>query len=84
MDDLAGAGRVVVMACDEDEYSWDGADWQKNGAFTYYYMEGLNLYNTVEGAFTYAKPLAHEFVLQEYNYDMNPKISDGYTGDWGF
>jgi hypothetical protein len=84
MDDLAGSGRVVVMACDENELSWEGADWQQNGAFTYYYMEGLNMYNTVEGAFTYAEPLAHDFVLSEYSYNMNPKISDGYFGDWDF
>ncbi|UCE73784.1 MAG: caspase family protein [Methanomassiliicoccales archaeon] len=84
MDDLAGSGRVVVTACDEDELSWDGADWQQNGAFTYYYLEGLDIYNTVEGAFTYGTPLAHDFVLSEYSYDMNPQIYDQYDGDWAF
>ncbi|UCE36599.1 MAG: caspase family protein [Thermoplasmata archaeon] len=84
MDDLAGSGRVVVAACDEAELSWDGADWMKNGVFTYYYMDGLNTYNTVEDSYTYATPLAHNFVLTEYNYNMNPQIYDQYAGLWTF
>lgn len=84
MDDLAGSNRVVVMACSETELSWDGADWMQNGVFTYYYMEGLYTLNTVEGAFNYATLPAHEFVLSEYSYDMNPVMSDFYPGDWTF
>jgi hypothetical protein len=84
MDDLAGPGRVVTMACAETELSWEGADWMQNGVFTYYYMQGLETYGTIEAAFTYAAPLAHNFVLSEYNYNMNSVISDNYPGDWTF
>jgi hypothetical protein len=84
MEDLAGTGRVVVTACGEAEYSFDGSSTQQNGVFTYYYMEGLNLANTVEGASTYASPLAHNFVLTHYGYQMNPQMYDQYGGDWTF
>lgn len=84
MDDLAGPNRVIVMACDEDELSWEGAPWMENGVFSFYFLEGLDMFNTVEGAFTYAAPLAHSFVLSEYSYDMNPTISDNYPNDWKF
>jgi len=84
MDDLQGNGRVVVAACSETQYSYDGTSDQQNGVFTYYYMDGLDTGNTVEGAFTYAEPLAHEFVAQNYNAQMDPQMYDQYAGDWAF
>ena len=86
MDDLAGSGRVVVTACAEDELSFDGTSTLQNGVFTYFYMQGLDTYNTVEGAFIYAKPLAQDFVLilTNYEYDMTPQIYDQYGGSWSF
>lgn len=84
MDDLAGSGRVVVTACGEYEYSWDGSSAQQNGVFTYYYMEGLDLVDTVEGASAYAELPAHNFVLTQYGYQMNPQLYDQYDGDWSF
>lgn len=84
MNDLAGSGRVVVAACGEQEYSWDGSSTQQNGVFTYYYMDGLYSADTVEGAFIYAEPLAHDFVLTHYGYNMNPQIYDQYVGSWSF
>jgi len=84
MDDLQGNGRVVVAACSETQYSYDGTSDQQNGVFTYYYMDGLNARNTVEGAFTYAAPLAHDFVAQNYNAQMDPQMYDQYAGDWTF
>jgi hypothetical protein len=84
MNDLEGSGRVVVTACGEYEYSFDGSSTQQNGVFTYYYMEGLDTYNTVEGAFGYAEPLAHNFVEDNYGYQMNPQKYDQYGGDWSF
>jgi len=84
MDDLAGSGRVVVAACGETEYSWDGDSTQQNGVFTYYYMQGLDTYNTVEGSFSYAAPLAQDFVSDNYGYDMNPQMNDQYGGSWSF
>lgn len=84
MDDLQRNGRVVVAACSETQYSYDGTSDQQNGVFTYYYMDGLNASNTVEGAFTYAAPLAHDFVAQNYNAQMDPQMYDQYAGDWAF
>jgi hypothetical protein len=84
MDDLAGPGRVVSMACSEAELSWEGASWMENGVFTYYYMQGLDTHGTVEGAFNFAAGPAHDFVLEEYGYEMNPTMSDNYPGDWTF
>lgn len=84
MNDLAGSGRVVVAACAETEYSYDGTSTLQNGVFTYYYMQGLNNINTVEGAFSYAAPLAEAFVLGTYGVYMNPQIYDLYGGDWSY
>jgi len=88
MDDLQGSGRVVVAACGENQYSYDGTANQKNGVFTYYYVgtpsSGLQTYNTVEGAFTYAAPRAHDFVAQRYGDNMDPQMYDQYAGDWTF
>lgn len=84
MDDLEESGRVVVAACSETQYSYDGTSDQQNGVFTYYYMDGLNAYNMVEDAFTYAAPLAHDFVTQNYNAQMDPQMYDRYAGDWAF
>jgi hypothetical protein len=91
MDDLIGAhtpttytGRVVVTACGETQLSYDGPDWMQNGVFTYYYMDGLYSYNTIEGAFAYAAPLAHDWISDNYGAIMNPQIYDQYAGDWAF
>jgi hypothetical protein len=88
MDDLQASGRVIVAACGENQYSWDGTSDQQNGVFTYYYVgtpsAGLQTYGTVEGAFEYAAPLARDFVLHQYNAYMNPQMYDQYAGDWAF
>ncbi len=84
MDDLAGAGRVVVAACSENQYSFDGESWMENGVFTYYFMDELSYYNNLEDAFADASVEAHAFVLTYYEYDMDPQLSDGYDGLWEF
>jgi len=84
MNDLAGPGRVVVTGGSETQYTWDGAAWMANGVFTYYYMEGLYNFNTIEGAFAYATPLAHDFVQNNYEAQMDPLIFDNFVGDWAF
>jgi len=84
MDDLEASGRVVVAACGEEQYSYDGTSDQQNGVFTYYYVKGLNEHNTVEGAFSYASPLARKFVAVQYGEDMDPLMYDQYPGDWSF
>ncbi|MEM2878482.1 MAG: caspase family protein [Candidatus Hadarchaeales archaeon] len=86
MDDLNGNGRVVVAACGEEEYSYDGTKEQKNGVFSYYFVgneaAGLQKYNVVENAFAYAAPLASGFVMTQYGEKMNPVMYDQYAGDW--
>lgn len=43
MDDLQGPGRVILMACGERGYSYEGDQWQ-NGEFTYYFaQQGIGL-----------------------------------------
>lgn len=84
MDDLAGSGRVVVMACAEDQLSYDGPSWMQNGVFTYCYMQGLEDHNTVEGAFDQAAPEAEYWAYELYGATMNPQMDDQYTGDWSF
>jgi hypothetical protein len=55
-----------------------------NGVFTYYFMEGLYLYNTIEDAFTYSAPLAKGFASTEYGATMDPQLYDQYSGTWAF
>jgi hypothetical protein len=84
MDDLDDTGRVVDSACAESQLSWDGNQAMSNGVYTYYYMQGLSTYNTVEEAQAYATPLAHNAVQNMYNAEMDPQEYDSYTGDWQF
>ena len=84
MDDLAGPGRVVVTACGETQLSYDGSSEMSNGVFTYYFMEGLNTHNTIEGAYTYSAPLATAWALENYDATMNPQMYDQYDGTWSF
>jgi len=85
MNDLAKAGRVVVAACAESEYSWDGTAQQQNGVFTFFFMQGLNTFNNVENAFSYAAPLASAFVFDNYGkVIMTPAIVDNYANYWAF
>jgi hypothetical protein len=84
MDDLAGSGRIVVSACGETEYSYDGSSSMANGVFSYYYFEGLSLSNTIEGAFDYADELASDYIFDEYGATMNPDMVDQYSGTWNF
>lgn len=83
MDDLLGAGRVIVAACGEAQYSYEGTSDQENGIFTYFYIMGLWKYDAIEDAFVYAAPLAHDFMAQ-YGEVMDPQIYDQYKHDWGF
>lgn len=84
MDELTINGRVVVTACGETQLSYDGTYAEKNGVFTYYYMEGLNDKGTVEGAYSYAAPLAESFIALYYDAIMVPQIYDQYNGNWAF
>lgn len=84
MDDLSSSGRVVVTGCGETQYTYDGTSAQQNGVFTYYYVDGLNEYHTVQGAYGHAAPLAKDFIAENYGANMDPQIYDQYDKDWGF
>jgi len=84
MDDLAGPGRVVVTACGETELSYDGSSEMSNGVFTYFFLDGLSTYNTIEGAFAYSAPLATAWIAENYDATMNPQMYDQYDGTWTF
>jgi hypothetical protein len=81
MTDLSGAGRLVLMACGENQLSLESSSWQ-NGQFTYYFVDqGINLgladkdgLNgvTFEEAFDYAKANCIR---------QTPVASDGFTDD---
>ncbi len=84
MDDLAGPGRVVVTGGAETQLTYDGPSTMQNGVFSYYFFEGLNIYNTIEEAYTYSAPLAYDFVNKYYEAEMDPQLFDQYTGYWTF
>ena len=64
MNDLAAPGRLILMACGENQLSLESSGWE-NGQFTYYFVnkgiqDGLankdsNSVVTFEEAFDYAK-----------------------------
>ena len=82
--DVGEEGRVVLMACDEGELSYENGVLQ-NGVFSYYIVEGLNgaadsnSNDEVSGeeAFNYANPL----VVSYMGGIQNPQLYDGYTGE---
>lgn len=79
MNDLSGTGRVITTACEEEELSWETSNLQ-HGVFTYYFMEGLSAFHTVEDAFAYAEPE----VVSYTSGNQHPKLFDNYPGNWEF
>ncbi len=90
MDDLAGDGRVVLMACGEHGYSYELSGLQ-NGEFTYYFaQEGIlgghaNTHDYDNGTATgeSAQVTAEEaYDYTKANCDLDrPVISDGFADD---
>jgi len=90
MDDLQEPGRVVLMACGERGYSYEGDQWQ-NGEFTYYLAEqGIGLgeanthdYNT-NGIVSEPEDVTVEeaFDYTKANCRLDrPVIADSFTDD---
>ncbi len=90
MDDLQEPGRVVLMACGERGYSYEGDLWQ-NGEFTYYFaQDGIGLgeanihdYNT-NGAVSESQDVTIEeaFDYAKANCRLDrPVIGDSFTND---
>lgn len=84
--DIAATNRVVLMASDDDESSWEGPTWN-NGVFTYYLVEALgtagadtriagNGWVSAEEAFEYLAPR-----VTAAKDTQHPQISDGFSGD---
>jgi len=81
MTDLAGPGRLICMACGENQLSLESSTWQ-NGQFTYYFVDqgmknGLanangDAYVTFEEAFDFAKARCQR---------QSPVASDGFALD---
>lgn len=91
MNDIIGAhvpqtywGRVVCTACKETQFSWDGDAAMQNGVFTFYYIMGAYIFNSAEGAFNFAAPLAQAKVSLLYGALMNPQKYDTYVGSLYF
>lgn len=81
MTDLKGNGRLVLMACGENQLSLESSAWQ-NGQFTYYFVDQGMIDNladkngdtmvTFEEAFDFAKANCRR---------QTPTANDGFTND---
>jgi hypothetical protein len=79
---LSGPGRVILMACKDDELS-------NGNFFGYYIMEGLQGFGDANGdslcsaeeAFNYSAQKTKSILLKEYNFPVNPQIYDSYKGE---
>jgi uncharacterized caspase-like protein len=81
MTDLAGPGRLILMACGENQLSLESSAWQ-NGQFTYYFVDqGMSAGSadangdsqvTFEEAFDFAKANCQR---------QSPVASDGFAFD---
>ncbi len=72
MTDLAGDGRLILMACGENQLSIESSLWQ-NGQFTFYFVGAMtNSQVTFEAAYDYAKANCQR---------QTPTASDGFLDD---
>jgi len=86
--DINRSGRVVLMASQETQGSWEfGA--LKNGAFSYYLLEALrslaadtddNGWVSAEEAYLYLRDRVDDYVYGHTGYHQDPKIYDGVSG----
>jgi hypothetical protein len=85
--DMGDSGRVVLMACDDDEGSWETGVLE-NGVFSYYVVEGLEGLADAEGdedgicsaeeTFAYASP---RVVAYGSPTTQHPQLYDEYPGE---
>jgi len=86
--DIGQLYRVVLMACDDIEYSYETFGLQ-NGVFTYYVVEGLygaadansDLTLTAEEAFNYANPKTISYLTSWPLIVQTPQLYDNYDGE---
>ena len=86
--DINRSGRVVLMASQETQGSWEFGEL-KNGAFTYYLAEALrspaadtngNGWVSAEEAYLYLRDRVDNYVYGYTGYHQDPKIYDGVSG----
>ncbi len=88
---LGSSGRVILMACQDDESGyWDAS--LENSVFLYYVIDAINNFDTsdtnndynlsAEEIFEYATPATIEFDEDEgYIPAQTPVLDDNYSGD---
>ena len=77
---------MVVATASTNTYSYDGTSSMANGAWTYYFMEGLKkagTYNYAEVSANYAKTKMTTWG-QQNGLSTSPKNTDKYSGDYDF
>jgi len=86
--DINRSGRVVLMASQETQGSWEFGEL-KNGAFTYFLAEALrspaadtngNGWVSAEEAYLYLRDRVDNYVYGHTGYHQDPKIYDGVSG----
>lgn len=75
---LMETNRVGAFASNND-YSYDGDSTMKNGVFTYYQMEGWNLYSDFEQDANYAIQEFENWAASR-SVSVDPFYVDQYTG----
>jgi beta-lactamase superfamily II metal-dependent hydrolase len=77
-------GRLVCMASTDKTNSYDGDAVMQNGVYTYYIMEGLTLYSSLEDVAVYAEQKCEVWVSQFKTIKFEPNHVDTYSGDMWF
>jgi predicted secreted protein len=89
VQDINKAGRVVLTASSDTQYSWEFGALQ-NGAFTYYLVAGLNSSANdgdgngqvaAEEVYPYLQSTVDSYVYSQTYYHQNPQKYDGVAGD---
>ncbi|RLF93064.1 hypothetical protein DRN50_07810, partial [Thermococci archaeon] len=87
--DIFGNGRLILMACQATQFSWEVEAFQ-NGLFTYYLIQGLttiaadinvNGRISFEEGFLYADPLVNNYSTNFLPENQDPQIDDRITGE---
>ena len=78
MQKLVETGRVGAFASNS-QHSYDGSSSMRNGVFTYYQMEGWNIYNNFEENGNYAVTNMENWA-SNYGIIVDPFVKDMYDG----
>jgi hypothetical protein len=78
MQSLIESGRVGAFASNQKS-AYDGDSWMRNGVFTYYQMEGWNVYDNFEEDGDYAVNNMESWAANK-GYNVDPFTKDMYDG----